>query len=150
MCRYFHYKDVNMAYSGDGATAGKNTLEYGVSLEDMYQFRDNGFTKEKTETKYTEDKEPYECKVRYSFKGWQMKLNSFAEKDQYPAIEIYKASGKSGRHFRPHHGGHQHLPDGRTHPCLTGASREWQVHAGKLGRKHAGGSPREDPCKGIH
>lgn len=97
VCRYFRYKDVNMAYSGDGATAGRNTLEYDVSLEDMYQFRDNGFVKEKTETKYTEDNEPYECKVRYGFHGWDMvckdkKNYSYTEKEQRNACEVYESA----------------------------------------------------------
>lgn len=77
--RYFRYKDVNMAYSGNGATWGNNTLEYDVSLEDMYQFRDNGFKKEKTETKYTANKKPYHCQVKYSFQGWEMKSRPSGE-----------------------------------------------------------------------
>lgn len=98
VCRYFRYKDVNMAYSGDGATAGKNTLEYGISLEDMYQFRDNGFTKEKTETKRTEDNEPYECKVRYSFQGWQMgwKDSAIKEKHQEYESKVYEEAKRVG------------------------------------------------------
>lgn len=96
--RYFRYKDVNMAYSGNGATEGRNTLEYDVSLEDMYQFRDNSFTKEKTETKYTEDKEAYECEVKYSFQGWEMKgvsKESFKEKDQRPTAGVYEIARTS-------------------------------------------------------
>ncbi len=97
--RYFRYKDVNMAYSGDGATAGKNTLEYDVSLENMYQFRNNGFTKEKTETKRTEDNETYECKVRYSFQGWDMVCKekpNYAEKEQRNAREVYEKAEEVG------------------------------------------------------
>lgn len=94
--RYFRYKDVNMAYSGNGATEGRNTLEYDVSLEDMYQFRDNGFTKEKTETKLTEDKEAYECEVKYSFQGWEIKTDSYDEKDQRPAVEVYETAKEKG------------------------------------------------------
>lgn len=98
VCRYFRYKDVNMAYSGDGATAGKNTLEYDVSLENMYQFRDNGFIKEKTETKRTEDNETYECKVRYSFQGWQMgwKDSAIKEKHQEYESKVYEEAKRVG------------------------------------------------------
>ncbi len=97
--RYFCYKDVNMAYSGAGATLGSNTLEYDVSLENLYQFRDNGFQKEKMETKYTADKKPYQCKVRYSFQGWELESQSqgwekdresaFSEKQQEKMAAIY-------------------------------------------------------------
>lgn len=88
--RYFRYKDVNMAYSGNGATFGRNTLEYDVSLEDMYQFRENGFAKEKIEKKYTKDRKEYECRVRYSFQGWEMSDEYFyAEKDQHKVADIY-------------------------------------------------------------
>lgn len=100
--RYFRYKDVNMAYSGNGATAGKNTLEYNVSLEDMYQFRDNGFTKEQTEKKRTEDGKEYECMVKYSFQGWEMnspsekKSENFKEKEQKKMTEVYKTANLEG------------------------------------------------------
>lgn len=100
--RYFRYKDVNMAYSGNGATAGKNTLEYDVSLEDMYQFRDNGFKKEQTEKKHTEDGEEYECKVKYSFQGWEMKAQSggqsidYKEKEQKLTSQTYREAQETG------------------------------------------------------
>ncbi len=94
--RYFRYKDVNMAYSGNGATAGRNTLEYDVSLEDMYQFRDNGFTKEKTEKKYTADKKEYECTVKYGFQGWEMKISSHEEKEQKKMTQVYNIAKGEG------------------------------------------------------
>ena len=91
--RYFRYKDVNMAYSGNGATAGKNTLEYDVSLEDMYQFRDNGFTKEQTEKKQTADGKGYECTVKYGFQGWEMKKGQpYSEKQQEKMTRIYNTA----------------------------------------------------------
>lgn len=99
VCRYFRYKDVNMAYSGAGATWGNNMLEYDVSLEDMYQFRDHEFRKEKTETKYTVNHKPYQCQVKYSFRGWEMascssgqdmdKENTYTEKQQEGAVSVY-------------------------------------------------------------
>lgn len=100
--RYFRYKDVNMAYNGNGATAGSNTLEYDVSLEDMYQFRDNGFKKEQTEKKQTADRKEYECKVRYSFQGWEMKAQSgeesinYKEKEQKRATKTYREAQETG------------------------------------------------------
>lgn len=88
--RYYRYKDVNMAYNGNGATSGKNILEYDVSLEDMYWFRDNPFTKEKTEKKHTNAGKKYECKVRYCFQGWEMSDESqFTAKDQRKMASIY-------------------------------------------------------------
>lgn len=97
--RYFRYKDVNMAYSGAGATWGKNILEYDVSLENLYQFRDNGFKKEKMETKYTANQKPYQCKVKYSFQGWELEDHSqrwdigseytFAEKQQEKMTAVF-------------------------------------------------------------
>lgn len=100
--RYFRYKEVNMAYSGNGATAGTNTLEYDVSLEHLYQFRDNEFVKEKSEKKYTADHKEYECKVKYSFQGWEMitpvfeKAALFAEKEQKELAKVYQiAQSKS-------------------------------------------------------
>lgn len=90
--RYFRYKDVNMAYSGNGATEGKNTLEYDVSLEDIYQFRNNGFKKERIERKRTADHREYECKVQYSFQGWEMKISSYAEKEQKKMTQVYNVA----------------------------------------------------------
>lgn len=95
--RYFRYKDVNMAYSGNGATEGRNILEYDVSLEDMYQFRDNGFKKERIERKRTADHREYECKVRYSFQGWEMKEGRpYSEKQQEEMTRIYNTADSEG------------------------------------------------------
>ena len=94
--RYFRYKDVNMAYSGNGATAGRNTLEYDVSLEDMYQFRENRFFREQIEKKYTKDRIEYECKVRYSFQGWEISNQSYQEKQQEWETDIYTSAKKTG------------------------------------------------------
>lgn len=94
--RYFTYKDVNMAYSGNGATSGTNMLENDVSLENMYQFRENGFTKEKTMEKETADNETYECDVKYSFEGWKMVFNiQYQQNDQDRMADIYQEA-KSG------------------------------------------------------
>ncbi len=71
--RYFQYIGVNMAYSGNGATKGKNMLEYDVSLENLYQFRKNVFEKELSEHKKTASGTSYDCKVKYGFEGWNMK-----------------------------------------------------------------------------
>lgn len=93
--RYFRYKDVNMAYSGNGATFGRNMLEYDVSLENMYQFRENGFAKERIEKKYTKDRKEYECKVRYSFQGWEMdSKTSYREKQKEWETVIYRVAKK--------------------------------------------------------
>ncbi len=148
VCRYFRYKDVNMAYSGSGATEGRNTLEYDVSLEDMYQFRDNGFTKEKTETKQTEDEEAYECEVTYSFQGWEMKLSSFAEKDQYPETEVYKRAENEGAisdHTTEDISTYQEAEPIRVMPgfgtmSLAGTERgaqAWEAYAAVSGKAHA-------------
>ena len=80
-----------MAYSGNGATFGRNMLEYDVSLENMYQFRENGFAKERIEKKYTKDRKEYECRVRYSFQGWEMgDEDVFVEKVQRKMMDIYQ------------------------------------------------------------
>ena len=94
--RYFRYKDVNMAYSGNGATAGTNMLEYDVSLEDMYQFRDNNFTKETTERKMADGK-AYECQVKYGFEGWKLtNYKLFKEKAINQTSQIYKIAENEG------------------------------------------------------
>lgn len=96
--RYFRYKEVNMAYSGNGATAGTNILEYDVSLEKLYQFRNNEFVKEKSEKKYTADRKEYECKVKYGFQGWEMitpvfeTAALFAEKEQKELAMVYQTA----------------------------------------------------------
>lgn len=96
--RYFRYKNVNMAYSGNGATAGANMLECDVSLEQFYQFRENGFTRTEIEKKRTEQGKEYECEVTYSFQGWEMNMeNTYSEKQQKYAYELYdKAHQKGG------------------------------------------------------
>ncbi len=95
--RYFRYKDVNMAYSGNGATFGRNMLEYDVSLENMYQFRENGFAKERIEKKYTKDRKEYECRVRYSFQGWEMgDEDVFVEKVQRKMMDVYQRACEKG------------------------------------------------------
>ncbi|NBH15271.1 hypothetical protein D3Z36_14060 [Lachnospiraceae bacterium] len=95
--RYFQYKSVNMAYSGNGATTGKNILENNVSLEDNYRFRDNGFTRKVTEKKYTEKNKEYECEVIYSFQGWEMNQeNIYSEKQEEHAYAIYDAAKLGG------------------------------------------------------
>ncbi len=89
--RYFQYRDVNMAYSGNGATSGKNILEYDVPLENMYRFRQNGFVREEMKTKHTEDGRPYECRVRYAFAGWQLSTGRpYRQQEQELALEIYR------------------------------------------------------------
>ena len=95
--RYFHYKDVNMAYSGNGATSGSNLLENDVSLENFYQFQENSFVREERKKKYTRDKKEYECKVRYSFQGWQMGQNVlFRDKQQEQASAVYRMAEQAG------------------------------------------------------
>ncbi|MCI9083081.1 MAG: InlB B-repeat-containing protein [Lachnospiraceae bacterium] len=91
--RYFRYKDINMAYTGDGATAGCNVLEYDVSLENFYQFRDNTFTKEKIEKKYTKDQKEYRCKVKYGFQGWEMAPDIlYTQKRQDQLSKVYQTA----------------------------------------------------------
>lgn len=136
--RYFRYKDVNMAYSGAGATWGSNTLEYDVSLEDMYQFRDNEFKKEKTETKYTASQKPYQCKVKYSFQGWEMespflgcdrKRPVYAEKKQKGTAEIYLEAERTegiSDHTMEDIGTYQSAEPIRVFPGLPGNARAAQ------------------------
>ncbi len=89
--RYYQYGDINMAYSGNGATSGRNILEYDVPLENMYQFRQNEFTREENKTKHTEDGKPYECKVKYGFTGWQLSTGRpWQEQGRELALQIYR------------------------------------------------------------
>ena len=89
--RYFRYGNVNMAYSGNGATMGNNLLEYNVPLENLYQFRKNGFAREEVQEKQTEDGKSYSCTVRFSFEGWKLSENTtYLEKQQEPAVDIYE------------------------------------------------------------
>lgn len=147
--RYFCYKDVNMAYSGSGATGGRNTLEYDVSLENMYQFRDNGFTKVKTQIKQTEDGEAYECEVKYSFQGWEMKEDSYDEKDQRWVTKIYetaKGSGAISDHTTEDISTYQEAEPVRVMPGfdaegLAGTDRgaqAWEAYAAASRKAHAG------------
>lgn len=88
--RYFRYIDVNMAYSGNGATEGNNMLEYDVSLENLYQFRENVFEKKLSERKITAGGKRYDCTVNYGFEGWNMKTGMIkqpAEKEA--AVALY-------------------------------------------------------------
>ncbi len=89
--RYFRYKNVNMAYNGNGATAGSNLLEYNVPLEQMYQFRQNGFSREEIQEKQAENGKTYKCKVKYRFQGWELSSEkSYQEQQQEPAVFVYK------------------------------------------------------------
>lgn len=144
--RYFRYKDVNMAYSGNGATEGRNTLEYDVSLENMYQFRDNGFTKVKTETKLTKDWKTYECKVKYSFQGWEVKADSYNEKDQRPAAKVYGEAKKKGAlsdRTTEDISTYQEAEPIRAVSGITGlagterGAQAWEVYATASGKGHA-------------
>lgn len=97
--RYFTYKDVNMAYSGNGATAGTNTLETNVSLENAYRFRENGFTWETVEVKETAGGQKYNCRVKYRFDGWDMtgnKKSAYQERQQEQTVKIYDRAVKEG------------------------------------------------------
>ncbi|MCI8483450.1 MAG: hypothetical protein HFH41_03810 [Lachnospiraceae bacterium] len=93
VCRYFTYKDVNLAYSGNGATSGTNILEQNVSLEDAYQFRANGFEKETVEKKKTADQKEYECRVKYRFVEWGMKWTVYQENQKKETQKIYQEAG---------------------------------------------------------
>lgn len=89
--RYFSYKNVNMAYSGNGATSGTNILEQNVSLEDGYQFRDNEFTKVVTEKKKTSDGQKYKCDVKYHFEEWNLSSGEpYQEKEQRKMNHVYQ------------------------------------------------------------
>ncbi len=91
--RYFRYKDVNLAYTGNGATAGRNMLEYDISLENFYQFRNNTFTKEKLEKKYTKDQKEYECNVKYGFQGWELSPDVlYLQKKHDQVSKIYETA----------------------------------------------------------
>lgn len=93
VCRYFRYKDVNIAYSGNGATAGSNTLEYDVSLENFYHFRNNEFSREVTEKKQTRDAKEYECRVKYSFQGWELSEDVFySERQREQVSHVYQTA----------------------------------------------------------
>lgn len=89
--RYYQYGDVNMAYSGNGATSGRNILEYDVPMENMHQFRQNEFAREEKKMKYTEDGKPYECNVKYGFTGWQLSAGKlWQERSRELALRIYR------------------------------------------------------------
>lgn len=93
VCRYFRYKNVNMAYSGNGATAGSNTLEYDVCLENFYQFRENEFSREVTEKKQTRDAKEYECRVKYSFQGWELSpVVFYSERQREQVSHVYQTA----------------------------------------------------------
>lgn len=95
--RYFRYIDVNMAYSGNGATKGKNMLEYDISLENLYQFRENIFEKELSMIKKTADGKEYHCKVKYGFEGWLFKQNKQKlPKEQEQVRLLYKEALEQG------------------------------------------------------
>lgn len=95
VCRYFQYKSVNMAYSGNGATSGRNLLEYNVPLESVYQFRTNGFARAETKTKETADGKRYQCEVKYSFEGWELSKNtSYQEQQMVAALHVYGQAQK--------------------------------------------------------
>ncbi len=101
VCRYFKYKDVNMAYSGNGATMGANILECGVSLENLYQFRTNQFQREEVITKHTKKNQEYQCKARYAFQGWEMTPSTkqtppYSENQQAQAVEVYETADSVG------------------------------------------------------
>lgn len=88
--RYFQYGNINVAYSGNGATFGSNILEYNVPLEDVYQFRKNGFVREEMQEKHTEDGKSYTCSVKYGFQGWNLSADQFyLEQQKEPAVHIY-------------------------------------------------------------
>ncbi len=94
--RFFRYKDVNIAYSGNGATSGANILEYDVPLEKFYRFRKNHFSKEKVETKQTADQKSYDCKVKYLFEGWELDPTiSYQEEANIQVSHIYGMAKKS-------------------------------------------------------
>ncbi len=99
--RYFKYKDVNMAYSGNGATMGVNILECGVSLENLYQFRKNQFHREEIKTKHTKKNQKYECVVKYAFQGWEMTPSTketlpYSENQKEQTAEVYETANKAG------------------------------------------------------
>ena len=104
--RYFRYRDINMAYSGNGATSGTNMIEYGISMENLYQFRKNEFAREENQRKYTQDGKPYDCRVKYCFEGWNLSQNKlYQEHHQDVAAHIYKEAegvhGVSDRTLEP-------------------------------------------------
>ncbi len=86
--RYFCYINLNMAYSGNGATKGKNMLEYDVSLENLYQFRENIFEKELLEQKKTAEGKRYDCKVKYGFEGWSIKEGNLKLPGENKAVSV--------------------------------------------------------------
>ena len=95
--RYYRYKGVNVAYSGNGATSGRNMLEYGVSLENMYQFRENQFKKEKARSKQTMDGKRYWCDVKYQFEGWETNSGySYQEKQLENMSSFYTRAKRQG------------------------------------------------------
>lgn len=66
---------VNVAYSGNGQTEGKNMLENNVWLgEAAYLFQPNTFQKTKEETKKNHDTgEEYQAEVTYNYMGWGLR-----------------------------------------------------------------------------
>ena len=95
VCRYFQYKHVNMAYSGNGATSGHNLLEYNVPLEAVYHLLGNRFARAETKTKETADGKPYQCEVTYSFEGWELSADtSYQAQQKAIALHIYGQAQK--------------------------------------------------------
>lgn len=92
--RYFRYIDLNIAYNGNGATKGKNMLEYDVSLENLYQFRENVFEKELSEHKKTAEGKVYQCTVKYGFEGWSMKERILKQPGEKKAVSLLYIEGE--------------------------------------------------------
>lgn len=89
-----------MAYSGNGATEGKNIMECRVPLEACYQFRDNPYRKSETLTKKTAEGKDYTCEVKYGFQGWRLGISGQQPQGQEatladPAEGLYKVPSES-------------------------------------------------------
>ena len=91
--RYFIYRDINVAYNGNGATEGKNMMECSVPLEACYQFRDNPYRKSETMTKKTAEGKSYTCKVKYGFQGWRLGISRQQSQEQEASLADAFAEG---------------------------------------------------------
>ncbi len=107
VCRYFVYKHVNVAYHGNGATAGRNVMECNVPLEAIYQVRESPFVRIEEQRKESPEGTPYPCLVKYAFQGWRLGGSDglgglYQPKEQREMAGIYgKAKEEKSISFSP-------------------------------------------------
>ncbi len=95
--RYFTYQGVNIVYDGNGATEGKHMAEYDVSFENLYQFRENVFSKKILQRGGTEDEKHNARKTVYAFQGWKLAGEAYQPGDKIALADLYGKAKSSGK-----------------------------------------------------